>query len=425
MSDLPLEPDRQSDDSDVLIDVENVSKKYCRNLHRSLRYGVVDLGRELMGQPPTEALRPGEFFAIRDLNFQISRSESVALMGGNGAGKSTTLKMLNGIIKPTTGRIRMRGKVAALTTLGAGFKPVLSGRENIYINAAILGFSKELVDERFQAMVDFSEIGYAIDDPVKTYSSGMKARLGCSIGTFLEPDVLLLDEVFAAGDRAFKLKCFSHLASLAERGMAIIIVSHNVGRITSLCNRAIVFERGTPCFDGSSKEGLAEYYRVLGISPKSKKRSKERTDNEPKTPPAWIQSVKLIDHQDREVTRIDGEQPIKLQICLNSEGVRQDLRVAVQLCAASGILATMRTKAGQLEVDQNGKMLELRIQNQLHLKGIFRFAVKLSTEKLGNVIHESEIPVQISSRSRNGIVLIDHHWFDPDGMPLASPSSPP
>ena len=184
-------PPSQTEAPELLINVEGVSKKYCRNLHRSLKYGVLDLGRELLGLPQTQELRRGEFYAIQDLNFQISRGESVALMGGNGAGKSTTLKMLNGLIKPTTGRIQLRGKVAALTTLGAGFKPVLSGRENIYINAAILGFSKEIVDERIQAMIDFSEIGYAIDDPVKTYSSGMKARLGYSIGTFLEPDILL------------------------------------------------------------------------------------------------------------------------------------------------------------------------------------------------------------------------------------------
>ena len=416
-------PPSQTETPEVLINVEGVSKKYCRNLHRSLKYGVLDLGRELLGLPQTQELRRGEFYAIQDLNFQISRGESVALMGGNGAGKSTTLKMLNGLIKPTTGRIQLRGKVAALTTLGAGFKPVLSGRENIYINAAILGFSKEIVDERIQAMIDFSEIGYAIDDPVKTYSSGMKARLGYSIGTFLEPDILLLDEVFAAGDRAFKLKCFRHLASLTDRGMAIIIVSHNVGRITSICNRAIVFNQGTACFDGSSKEGLAEYYRVLGISPGSKKKQKAKQQKSPETIPAWIQSTKLVNEDGEEVTRVDGDRPFKLQIWIASQDERADLRLAVHLEAASGILATMRTKPGQISIDQDGKMLELHVMNQGHLKGAFQFTVKLSTEKLGHVIHQVETPFQISSRERNGIVLLDHYWNDPD--PMAQETSEP
>jgi lipopolysaccharide transport system ATP-binding protein len=403
-----------TDSSEVLINVEGVSKKYCRNLHRSLKYGVLDLGRELLGWPQNQELRRGEFYAIRDLNFQISRGESVALMGGNGAGKSTTLKMLNGLIKPTSGRVQLRGKVAALTTLGAGFKPVLSGRENIYINAAILGFSKEFVDERIQAMIAFSEIGYAIDDPVKTYSSGMKARLGYSIGTFLEPDILLLDEVFAAGDRAFKLKCFNHLASLTDRGMAIIVVSHNVGRITSLCDRAIVFDQGTTCFDGASKEGLAEYYRVLGISPKQKKKRNAQKQQSDAACPAWIQNIKLLDEDDQEITRIDQDQPIKLQIWIAAQGYRDDLRVAVHLEAESGILATMRTKPDQLHVDEEGTVLELHVMNHGHLKGTFHFTVNLCTEKLGEVLHQIQAPFQISSRTRNGIVLIDHYWCHPE-----------
>jgi lipopolysaccharide transport system ATP-binding protein len=416
-----MTPAPNPETSEVLINVEGVSKKYCRNLHRSLKYGVLDLGRELLGQPQTQELRPGEFFAIRDLNFQIRRGDSVALMGGNGAGKSTTLKMLNGLIKPTTGRIQLRGKVAALTTLGAGFKPVLSGRENIYINAAILGFSKELVDERIEAMIDFSEIGYAIDDPVKTYSSGMKARLGYSIGTFLEPDILLLDEVFAAGDRAFKLKCFEHLSTLTDRGMAIIIVSHNVGRITSICNRAIVFDRGQTCFDGSSKEGLAEYYRVLGIPTRSKKAQNSQQNVPATPPPAWIQSLQLLNEDEKEVTRVDGDRPIKLRIWLASQGGRKDLRVAVHLEAASGILATMRTKPGQIHVGHEGKMVELCVMNHGHLKGAFQFTVKLSTEKLGDVLHQVETPFQISSRERNGIVLLDHYWIDPNPIAEENP----
>ena len=250
----------------TLLQIDHVSKKYCRDLHRSLRYGVVDLCREAIGLGPVRHLRKGEFYAVRDVSLTVKRGEAVLLMGSNGAGKSTLLKMVNGLIRPDEGRIRVRGRMAALTQLGAGFNPVLTGRENAYINAAVLGFSKAEMNRSFDEMVDFAELEDAIDSPVRSYSSGMRARLGYAIATFLKPDLLLMDEVLATGDIAFRMKCYDHLEKLIAGDTAVIIVTHSLGRITKACNRFVFLQKGRLVFDGNMEEGVDHYIRSLKLS---------------------------------------------------------------------------------------------------------------------------------------------------------------
>src|SRR5210317_1944929 len=166
----------------VLIRVENVSKKFCRTLKRSLWYAVKDIAGELFGRNNSESrLRPGEFWAVDNASFELKRGDCLGLIGPNGAGKSTLLKMLNGLIKPDKGRITMRGRVGALIELGAGFNPILTGRENIYVNAAVLGIPKQEVDKKLDAIIEFAEIDDFINTPVQSYSSGMKVRLGFAV----------------------------------------------------------------------------------------------------------------------------------------------------------------------------------------------------------------------------------------------------
>src|SRR5210317_2241023 len=179
--------------SDVLIKVENVSKKFCRDLKKSLWYGVKDIAGELSGRGTSRnALRPGEFWSVKDISFELKRGECLGLIGANGAGKSTLLKMLNGLIKPDQGRISMRGRVGALIELGAGFNPILTGRENIYVNGAVLGFTKEEISRKFDEIVEFAELDEFINTPVQNYSSGMKVRFGFAVAAQMEPDILLI-----------------------------------------------------------------------------------------------------------------------------------------------------------------------------------------------------------------------------------------
>jgi ABC-type polysaccharide/polyol phosphate transport system ATPase subunit len=232
--------------TDTLIKVENVSKKFCRSLKRSLLYGMQDLGSELLGRRHggNGELRDQEFWAVRDLSFEVKRGECLGLIGGNGAGKTTLLRMLNGLVKPDAGSIEMRGRVGALIALGAGFNPVLTGRENIYVNAALLGLNKHEINKKFDEIVAFSNLGDFIDSPVQHYSSGMYVRLGFSIAAHIHPDILLVDEALAVGDVAFVIKCLNKIADLRKEGTAIIFVSHTELQVREAASRCLVMAKG-------------------------------------------------------------------------------------------------------------------------------------------------------------------------------------
>ncbi len=280
-------------DSDLILDVENVWKIYCRNLKRAMRYGIHDLGKQIIGcrkNRSQEDLRAGEFFAVRDASFQVMRGECVAMIGPNGAGKSSMLKMINGLVKPDAGQITIRGKIGALIELGTGFNPVLSGRENIYINAAVLGMKKQEVDRLFDSIVDFAELGHVIDDPIKTYSSGMRVRLGFSVAANLRPQLLLMDEVLAVGDVGFRMKCFAHLRKLVKQGVSIILVTHAVGMLQRVATRAIVFGDGKIIHDGDLETGCTIYEETMGASDRQREKQQESKDQR-----ARVESVDVVD----------------------------------------------------------------------------------------------------------------------------------
>lgn len=267
-------------DQEVLVKVEGVSKKFCRSLKRSLWYGVCDIAGELnpfarhgakgmghgvqqvAGSNASEArdedLRDGEFYAVRDVSFELRRGECLGLIGHNGAGKTTLLKMLNGLIKPDTGRIEMNGRVGALIALGAGFNPILTGRENIYINGSVLGLSKEEIDEKIDEIIDFSEIGEFIDMPVQNYSSGMQVRLGFAVATTLDPDVLILDEVLAVGDARFRHKCYHRINKLI-RNSAVIFVSHSMDYVAAICRSVALMQHGRMSLYRDPVQGIEAY----------------------------------------------------------------------------------------------------------------------------------------------------------------------
>lgn len=257
---------------DVLVKVENLSKKFCKDLKTSLWYGVKDLVSGVRGNEYDKKLREKEFWAVKDISFELKRGECLGLIGHNGAGKSTLLKMLNGLINPDAGKITIKGRVGALIELGAGFNPILSGRENIYNNGAVLGFSRKEIESKVEEIIDFSEIREFIDMPVQNYSSGMKVRLGFAVAAQMEPDVLIIDEVLAVGDLAFRMKCYNHLMNVISKRVAIILVSHNVVDIMRLCDNVMVMERGKSIFIGRNEKGVSLYNNL------AKKESKKDVD---------------------------------------------------------------------------------------------------------------------------------------------------
>jgi len=251
--------------SDVLIKVAGVSKKFCRSLKRSLWYGMQDLSNELLGRRHggNGELREEEFWAVKDVSFELKRGECLGLIGRNGAGKTTLLRMLNGLIKPDQGKIEMRGRVGALIALGAGFNPILTGRENIYVNAAVLGFSKREINEKLDEIIDFAEIDDFIDSPVQSYSSGMQVRLGFAVASTLMPDILLLDEVLAVGDMNFHAKCWNRLGELRKAGTSFLLVSHQMNNIVRLADKVLYLERGLKV-GTTEKEAAIQAYESEG-----------------------------------------------------------------------------------------------------------------------------------------------------------------
>ncbi len=253
--------------SDSAIIVEHVSKKFCRSLKRSMLYGVCDIGRNTLGlSSRPERLRTNEFWAVDDVSFELKPGDTLGIIGPNGAGKTTILKMLNGIFWPDKGRITVRGKVGALIEVGPGFHPLLTGRENIYVNAAIMGMSKAEVDGAFDSIIDFAGLGEFIDAPVKFYSSGMFVRLGFSIAVHCHPDILLVDEVLAVGDSAFRQKCFRKINEMVTNGVTLLLVSHHLIYIQQYTKTALFLNKPDGYDLGPTPEVCQKYLETVDRS---------------------------------------------------------------------------------------------------------------------------------------------------------------
>lgn len=224
--------------------VEGVSKKFGLSLKSALKYGLIDSSRRLVGRNSDHNLRLGEFWALHDINFALQPGDALGIMGVNGSGKTTLLRILNGTYSPDTGKVTLRGRIGALIAAGAGFSPMLSGRENIYISGTLLGMTPAEITKKFDEIVAFAELGDFLDMPVRNYSSGMSIRLGFAIAVIGTPEILLVDEVLAVGDLSFQKKCFERIQELKNRGTTILLVSHSPGSIWSVCNKGLVIHRG-------------------------------------------------------------------------------------------------------------------------------------------------------------------------------------
>ncbi|MFL0565692.1 ABC transporter ATP-binding protein [Microbacterium sp. 179-I 1D1 NHS] len=229
--------------------VDHVSKRFLRRNSHSFKEAFV-------GWIKGKKVRADMFTALDDVSIQVGEGEAVAVLGLNGSGKSTTLKLVSGVLEPDEGRVFTRGRVAGLIEVGAGFHPDLTGRENVYLNAAILGMSRTQIDERFDDIVAFSEIGEFIDQEVKHYSSGMFMRLAFSVAIHVDLDILLVDEVLSVGDAPFRAKCAEKIKELTARGITMLVVSHDQNMVQQLCERGIVISKGKKVFDGPISEAV-------------------------------------------------------------------------------------------------------------------------------------------------------------------------
>jgi len=294
--------------------------------------------------------REDKFWALKDVSFELKQGESLALVGANGAGKTTILKLLANISKPTAGSIEINGKLSALIELGAGFHPDLTGRENIFLNGTILGLSRRQIADRFDEIVEFSELDRFIDTPVKRYSSGMVVRLGFAVASFVEPEILLVDEVLAVGDASFQQKCMERIRSLIRNGTSIIFVSHNIYLIQAICNHALYLDHGQVKNFGGTKEIIDMYEHDLHQSRVLKFRQQ--------THPGGDQSS-----EDLEITRVEiagvkpgleilpNDQPVQIRIYYAAYRPIGKVHVSVFIKRSDGLTCCMmRTKLDGFEV---------------------------------------------------------------------------
>jgi lipopolysaccharide transport system ATP-binding protein len=314
--------------SELSIRAESLSKRYriglAQGRHDTLR-DTLAAGLSRLRRPSGEARRAAEIWALRDVSFEVRQGEVVGVIGRNGAGKSTLLKILSRITEPTAGRAHIHGRVGSLLEVGTGFHPELTGRENIFLNGAILGMRRHEIERKFDEIVDFAEIERFLDTPVKRYSSGMYVRLAFAVAAHLEPEILLVDEVLAVGDAAFQKKCLGKMGDVAREGRTVLFVSHNMAAVKNLCPRGLWFEEGQVLIDDTAEACIGAYTaRTEGL----RNSTWERGDGG--ISPLQFRKISVD---------LEGRQPelrLKLDIVAESVAAHKKAFVAVDVASATG-----------------------------------------------------------------------------------------
>jgi lipopolysaccharide transport system ATP-binding protein len=321
--------------SDTVIKVENLSKKYIIGHQRQARHttlrdsisaGSKHLVEKLRGKSAADPTSE-EFWALKDVDFEIKQGDRVGIIGRNGAGKSTLLKILSRITEPTNGSIRINGRVASLLEVGTGFHPELTGRENIFLNGAILGMEKTEIQRKFDEIVDFAEVEKFLDTPVKRYSSGMYVRLAFAVAAHLEPEILIVDEVLAVGDAQFQKKCLGKMKNVSGEGRTVLFVSHNMAAINTLCSSGLVLNRGKIACSGSAKDCISAY---------ETQNSQDREEIWKKSPNELGGSLVISEIR----LNVKGEQPdisLDVYVSLESRSQHKAAHLAIEVLNTSGM----------------------------------------------------------------------------------------
>jgi len=340
--------------NDIAIKVENISKRYRIGLkekvHDTFGGAIIDLLKsplknykkyhslykfdETGSDSGNDFESPDIIWALRDVSFEVNREEVIGVIGKNGSGKSTLLKILSRITDPTSGRAEIRGGVSSLLEVGTGFNHELTGRENVYLNGAILGMRKNEIEQKFDEIIDFSGVGKFVDTPVKRYSSGMLVRLAFAVAAHLEPEILIVDEVLAVGDADFQKKCLGKMGDLAKSGRTVLLVSHNMGAITNLCGRALWLENGKLKLDGYSSDVVKAYLHSGANSGGVWSSSSTGPDDME----AKIKSVRILSEDNQVSSLVDVGKPFKIEISYDVFEPIRDLSVTYHLFNSEGTL---------------------------------------------------------------------------------------
>ena len=330
-----------------MIDIrfDRVSKRYLIRREKDRN----ELPRSLTARFKSLRRRSEQFWALRDVSFNVERSEALGIIGPNGAGKSTILKLLSNITTPTSGEIGIRGRLSALIEVGSGFHPELTGRENIFLSGSILGMRRREISERLESIIDFAEVRQFIDTPVKRYSSGMYVRLGFSIAAHLHPDILLLDEVLAVGDAAFQAKCVKRICELKKSGTTIVFISHDLTSVELLCNRVLLLSHGRIAADGPPRDVITLYQQSCETDPVW--RQNAQTHGQAKE--VEVTGFALFDDRCRRADVFSTGKPLSARIQYNARGDISDVVFEVFFYSAEGKYHS------QLSTNSDGARIDL------------------------------------------------------------------
>jgi ABC-type polysaccharide/polyol phosphate transport system ATPase subunit len=358
--------------------------------------------------------RGTDVWALRDVSFEVGHGEAVGLIGRNGSGKTTLLKLVSRIIKPTSGRVDVQGRVGSLLELGAGFHPDFTGRENVYLNGSVHGLSRALVREHMDEIVAFAGLEEFVDLPVRTYSSGMAMRLGFAVAAHLEADVLLLDEVFAVGDEAFQRKCFGKIFEFKQRGGTIVFVSHDASAVERLCERAVLLRSGRMEFDGPTHDAIVRYHRQLAAERDPDERAaglREWGSGE-----ARIAEVELVGAEGQERRQFLAGEGLALRLRVVAERPLDPPRLLVELRGESGLLlAATAQDTAELGWSRASDDLRLRFDvERLPLTdGRFHLRLGLADPADGHLLHQLDDALSfivVPDGDERGMVRLDGRW---------------
>lgn len=385
---------------------DGVWKKFRRGeRHDSLRDLIPAAIRRMTGRTPREAdLGAQEFWAVHDVSFEVRQGEALGIIGPNGAGKSTTLKLLSRILKPTKGRCEVRGRAGALIEVAAGFHPDLTGRENVFLQGAIMGMKRAEIARKFDEIVEFAGVSEFIDTQVKRYSSGMNARLGFAIAAHLDPDVLLIDEVLSVGDAAFQDRCVERMRVLIKRGIPLVFISHNLPAIIDLCTRAIVIDRGTVRFDGAPAEAI-QHYRQLPVAQRESS----------STGPVHIVKAELVNDRGEAATVFNTLGGMRVRIDYEARRPIADAAFAVDIHRADGLycagINTLMDRRDLGRLEGKGRV-ELSLPRLSLLPGAYLSSIGILNGAGGTYdIQSRAYPFSVISDRRDlGVVYLDHEW---------------
>jgi lipopolysaccharide transport system ATP-binding protein len=406
---------------DVEIALSHVSKKYCKSLRRSMRYGISDITRNTCRMSShSNVLRNEEFWALKDVSFEVRQGESLGLIGANGSGKSTVLKLINGIFWPDIGKVAVRGKVGALIEVGAGFHPTLTGRENVYLNGAILGMTKAEVNEKFDDIVEFAEIGDFLDTPVKHYSSGMFVKLGFAVAAHCDPDVLLVDEVLAVGDISFRRKCFKRLKELSDKNVTRIIVSHDVGTIQATTDRVVLLDRGETAYVGSPEDAISEYLYSLSLKKGTASSTAAHVaispDLGPQAPDFEVDRVVLLDKNGHEREVFATGEPLAVRIEFTAKQKIEDpMFVVAFLNSDNEICSESSSTFDGVRIDklEGPGSVTYKTDSLPMYSGLYRLYVTVRDGSLGPIAelaHAAYVSVRGGEHVIDGAFYMQHSW---------------